>query len=131
MRQCNKNVAGKFRHKLPTSLMMNILLTAGEDMSEPLLRPDDAKHARLKQLLADLEIELQQIPADSLYAASLKRDFAALKLHLELPEANPGILREQIGRTRHSAQELMDTVEGEILKDSPYIAELGRILGMI
>jgi len=111
--------------------MMNILLTAGEDMSEPLLRQDDAKHARLKQLLADLETELQQIPADSLYAASLKRDFAALKLHLELPEANPGILREQIGRTRHSAQELMDTVEGAILKDSPYVAELGRILGMI
>ena len=100
-------------------------------MSEPTLRQDDANHARLKQILAELESEVQQIPVDALYADSLKRDVAALRQHLELPEANTGVLREQIGRTRRSAQELMDTVEGEILKDSPYIAELGRILGMI
>ncbi len=100
-------------------------------MSEPILRQDDANHAHLKQILAQLEVELQQIPDDALYAASLKRDFAALKQHLDLPEANTGMLRDQIGRTRHSAQELMDTVEGAILKDSPYVAELGRILGMI
>lgn len=100
-------------------------------MSDPILRQDDANHVRLTHILAELEAALQNIPADTPHAASLKRDFAALKQHLQSPEVEAGVLRDHIGKTRNSAQELMDTVEGEILKDSPYVAELGRILGMI
>ncbi|WP_034292737.1 hypothetical protein [Herbaspirillum sp. RV1423] len=100
-------------------------------MSDPILRQDDANHVRLKQILAELEVELQKISADSPQAENLKNDFSALKSHLDTPEVQTHVLREHIGKTRNSAQELMDSVEGAILKDSPYIAELGRILGMI
>jgi len=100
-------------------------------MSEPILRQDDVNHVRLKQILVELEQALQDIPADSAHAQTLKNDFAALKNHLDTPEVEAGVLREHIGKTRNSAQDLMDSVEGAILKDSPYVAELGRILGMI
>jgi len=100
-------------------------------MSEQNLHQNDANHSRLKQILAELETALQHIPADTPNVETLRRDFASLKQHLELPSAETGLLRAQISKTQSSAQDLMDTVEGEILKDSPYLAELGRILGMI
>jgi hypothetical protein len=106
-------------------------LTAGADMSDPILRQDDSHHVRLKQILAELELELQNIPVDSPEARTLKNDFAVLKGHLNTPEVEAGVLREHIGKTQNSAMNLMDSVEGAILKDSPYVAELGRILGMI
>ena len=100
-------------------------------MSDPILRQDDANHVRLKHILAELEQALQDIPADSPQAALVRKDFALLKSHLDSPEVEAAVLREHIGKTRNSAQDLMDSVEGAILKDSPYVAELGRILGMI
>src|SRR5450830_1529263 len=103
----------------------------GAYMTDPVLHQDDAHHVRLKQILADLEQELQKIPVDNPQARTLKSDFDALKSHLDTHEVSAGLLREHIGKTRNSAMELMDSVEGAILKDSPYVAELGRILGMI
>lgn len=100
-------------------------------MSDPILRQDDTHHARLKQILAELEQELQNVTVDTPQAQTLRQDFAVLKSHLDTPEVEAGVLREHIGKTRNSAMELMDSVEGAILKDSPYVAELGRILGMI
>lgn len=100
-------------------------------MSQPTLRQEDAKHIRLKHILAELEEELAHIPADTFHAANLKHDFATLKHHLEAPEVEASVLRAHLGKTRNTAQKLMDSVEGEIFKDSPYVAELGRILGLI
>lgn len=104
---------------------------AGAAMSESNLHQQDANHSRLKEILAELEAALQNIPSDTPNVEILRSDFAALKQHLALPSAETGLLRAQISKTQSSAQDLMDTVEGEILKDSPYLAELGRILGMI
>lgn len=100
-------------------------------MPDPILRQDDTHHVRLKQILAELEQELQNIPVDSPEAKTLRDDFAVLKSHLDSPEVEAGVLRQHIGKTQSSAMNLMDSVEGAILKDSPYVAELGRILGMI
>lgn len=100
-------------------------------MSDPVLRQADVTHTRLKQLLAEFETELHNIPPGSPEADMLLADVATLKGHLESPEVQTDILREHLGKTRSSAQALMDSMEGAILKDSPYLAELGRILGMV
>jgi len=100
-------------------------------MSDQLLHQNDVNHVRLKQLLTELEQALQNIPTDTPHALTLQQDFSTLKSHLEQTEVHTGILHEQIDKTRNSAHLLLQSVEGAILKDSPYLAEIGRILGMI
>ena len=100
-------------------------------MSDQLLHQDDANHVRLKNILAELEQALQNIPPETPQAAALKQDFLLLKSHLEQTEVHSSVLHEQIDKTRNSAHELLQSVEGAILKESPYITEIGRILGMI
>jgi len=100
-------------------------------MTDHLLHQDDANHVRLKQILAELEQALQNIPPESPQAITLQQDFLVLKGHLEQPEVHSSVLHEQIDKTRDSASDLLQSVEGAILKESPYLAEIGRILGMI
>lgn len=100
-------------------------------MPDPVLHHADAPHARLKQLLAEFEAELHNIPAGSAEADTLRADVAALKQHLEASDVPDDLMREHLGKTRNSVQNLMDSMEGAILRDSPYLAELGRILGMM
>jgi len=48
----------------------------------------------------------------------------------ETPPASAPVEEHQ-NKIRSSTRELIDSLEGAVLKDSPYVAELGRILGMI
>jgi len=100
-------------------------------MTEITPRPQDANHARLMQIVSDLEQELQKVPATPELAQKLSDDFARLKSHLnETPPASAPAEEHQ-NKIRSSTRELIDSLEGAVLKDSPYVAELGRILGMI
>jgi hypothetical protein len=84
-------------------------------------------HQRLLLMVAEFERELQKLPADSSEARQLREDIARLKEHLEAPQLQAGALRDSWQSLRHAA----DSVENAVLKDSPYIAEMGRIIGLL
>ena len=54
-----------------------------------------------------------------------------LKRTLEAPEGTSGDLAAQLGGIRSKLNDLLASVEGEALKDTPYLVELGRILGLV
>lgn len=86
---------------------------------------------RINSLLFQLEQELGKLPADTPHLDNLRKDVNALKAALDVPGARQGALGEQAHSLRSSLQNMTATVEGEVLRDSAYIAELGRILGMV
>ena len=54
-----------------------------------------------------------------------------LKRMLQEPEGASGDLDAQLHGIRSKLNEVLASVEGEALKDTPYLVELGRILGLV
>lgn len=86
---------------------------------------------RVAQLLAQLEQELASMPPDTPHLDKLRNELGALKAALPPSGPRQAAVGERAHSLRASLQNMTATVEGEVLKDSPYIAELGRILGMV
>lgn len=86
---------------------------------------------RIRRLVADLEQELDAAPADSPKVDALRAELHRLKGTLSATDTgNPG-LEQHLHGVRHKLDEVVASVEGEVLKDTPYLTELGRILGLI
>jgi len=86
---------------------------------------------RIRKLVADLEQELAAAPSDSPKVDELRTELAMLKGTLDSPEgAAPG-LEQQLHGVRSKLDDVVASVEGEVLKDTPYLTELGRILGLV
>ncbi|EJN08416.1 hypothetical protein [Herbaspirillum sp. YR522] len=81
--------------------------------------------------LAEFEAELDRLPPDGPEARRLRDDVARLKQHLTDPTPEPGGLRDAWQSLRESAQRTADNVENQVLRDSPAIAEIGRIIGLL
>jgi len=88
---------------------------------------------RIRHLIADLEQELAR--ADIPQAHEVRKEIDTLKQMLASPDASPdkeeGWAQERLHAVRSRLQDMTARVEGEVLKDSPYIAEIGRILGLV
>ena len=84
-------------------------------------------HQRLLDMVGEFEQELQKLPAGSPDAQQLSQDIARLKEHLAAPQPHPGSVRD----SWHALRRAADSVENTVLKDSPYIAEMGRIIGLL
>lgn len=95
-------------------------------MSEPMQTPA-FDHQRLLDMVGQFEAELQKLPAGSTEADQLREDIARLRHHLSQPQPHAG----QVGDTWHSLRRAADSLENQVLKDSPYITEMGRIIGLI
>ncbi len=54
-----------------------------------------------------------------------------LKRTLEQPEGSSGELSDHLQGVRGRLSEVLANVEGEALKDTPYLVEMGRILGLV
>lgn len=86
---------------------------------------------RITQLVSDLEQELQTAPVGSAKLDSLREEIAVLKRTLEQPEGTSGELGDHLHGVRRRLSEVLTHVEGEALKDTPYLVEFGRILGLV
>lgn len=87
---------------------------------------------RISKLVSDLEQELDTAPADSPRVQALKDELVVLKRTLASPEDDVAAgMHKQLHSTHGRLDDLVASVEGEVLKDTPYLTELGRILGMI
>lgn len=103
-------------------------------------RPDVPPHAaqqqdfnieRINRLIADLEQEVTRASGDTPHLQDLKEEIATLKNMLKSPDTKRGGISEGLHSTRTAFQKFTQTVEGEVLRDSPVIAEMGRILGLV
>ncbi len=86
---------------------------------------------RIKQLLSDLEQELMAAPPGSAKLQALREEIVVFKQTLAQPEGGPGDLSDQLQGVRSRLSDVLANVEHEALKDTPYLIELGRILGLI
>lgn len=86
---------------------------------------------RITQLVIDLEQELLAAPAGSAKLDALREEISVLKRTLELSEGSPSELGDHLHGVRGRLSEVLANVEGEALKDTPYLVEFGRILGLV
>ena len=86
---------------------------------------------RIRHLVSDLEQELAAAPADSPRVQALKTELEALKQVLAEKDMTSPEVTQQLKGTHSVLDDLMASVEGEILRDTPYLAEIGRILGLV
>ncbi len=90
---------------------------------------------RIAKLVSDLEQELSGAPAGSPKVAALRSEIAALKQTLASTDTSrPGPdpeLASRLQGTHRNLDDLVASVEGEVLRDTPYLTELGRILGLV
>jgi hypothetical protein len=108
-------------------------MTSSEEKNT-LSPPSDAQGInldRVQRLVADLEQELAKAPADNPDLQDLRKEILTLKNVLGSPRVTHAVAGEELHSVRASLQKMTATIEGEVLKDSPYIAEIGRILGMV
>lgn len=85
---------------------------------------------RISRLVSDLEQELAKAPPGSPRLHDLRTELDDLKRTLSSTE-HPDKTMKQLHDMRTSLSEFAATVEGEILKDTRYLTELGRILGLM
>lgn len=85
---------------------------------------------RISRLVSDLEQELAKAPSGSPRLNALRDDIDALKQTLSSTDQSDKTV-ERLHGMRSSLSEFAASVEGEVLKDTPYLTELGRILGFI
>jgi hypothetical protein len=93
--------------------------------------PQQFSIGRINRLISDLELELAKAPSDTPNLHSLREEIEALKHTLQSDQTTPAHVSEGLHTIRGRLHNMTEVVEGEILKDSPYIAEIGRILGMV
>jgi hypothetical protein len=86
---------------------------------------------RITQLVIDLEQELLAAPHGSSKLDALREEIVVLKRTLEQPERPSGDLGDHLHGVRSRLSEVLANVEGEALKDTPYLVEFGRILGLV
>ncbi|HEY4072366.1 MAG TPA: hypothetical protein VGM52_04605 [Herbaspirillum sp.] len=85
---------------------------------------------RIHALIAELETELAKAPPGT-DLQNLRDEITTLKNVLNSPKVKEGWVRESLHSVRNGIEEMAQTVEGTVLKDSPSIAEIGRILGLM
>jgi hypothetical protein len=85
---------------------------------------------RINALIAELEIELANAPAGA-DLQNVRDEIETLKNVLKSPKVKEGWIRESLHSVRSGIQDMTQSVEGTVLKDSPSIAEIGRILGLM
>lgn len=82
--------------------------------------------ARVNRLIADLEEEVAKAPADAPGMQDLRDEIATLKNVLGSPKTKHDWIEDGL----HSVRDAAQAVKGEVMRESVYIAEIGRILGL-
>jgi hypothetical protein len=102
-----------------------------KNADSPTTPPREFNVERINSLISDLEQELAKAPKDDANLQDLREEIETLKNVLSSPKTKHGWIEEGLHSIQAALRKTAATVEGEVLKDSPYIAEIGRILGMV
>ena len=82
--------------------------------------------ARVGQLIAQLEAEVARAPADAPGVQDLRDEIATLRNVLESPKTRHHWVAEGLTAVHKAARAL----RGEVARESVYLTEIGRILGL-
>lgn len=82
------------------------------------------------RLVGELERDLQKVSAGSEDIEKLRDEVEALRTLLGSSGSSEKGLRTSLHAVQQALQRAIETVEGEAIRDWPYIAEIGRILGL-
>ena len=86
---------------------------------------------RISKLVFDLEQELMMISNESAKVVALKDEMNHLKKLLSTVDKPQENLHHHLKATHSRLNDLLASLEGEALKDTPYLTELARILGFV
>ena len=92
--------------------------------------PSGMDVARINGLIAHLENKLEKVPADAPGAQDLRDEIAALKSALATPDFEPHRITAGLLGIRGMLEKAKDTVVGEAMRDSTFLVDIGRLLGM-
>lgn len=81
---------------------------------------------RVNQLVADIEAELARAPVGSSELQDVRTEIETLKNVLKSPQAKPHGIRDSL----HAVRKAMQAIRDEVATDSPFVAEIGHILGL-
>jgi hypothetical protein len=109
---------------------LNMTPTQQPDMPAPSPQ-QEFNIERINRLIADLEQELAKAPGDTPRLLELREEIDTLKNVLKSSQTRHDGVDAGLHSTRSALQKFTQTVEGEVLRDSPVIAEMGRILGLV
>ena len=82
--------------------------------------------ARVNRLIADLEAEVAKAPAD---APGMQELLDEIETPKNVP-ASPNTKHDWIEDGLHAVRDAAQAVKGEVMRESVYVAEIGRILGL-
>ena len=80
----------------------------------------------VNRLVADLAAEVERAPADAPGIQALREEIETLRAVLNSPRTRHHWIDEGLHAVRDAAQ----VVRGELIRESVYVAEIGRILGL-
>lgn len=82
--------------------------------------------ARVNRLITDLEAEVAKAPPDAPGMQDLRDEIATLKNVLASPKTKHDWIEDGL----HAVRDAAEAVKGEVMRESVYVAEIGRILGL-
>lgn len=85
---------------------------------------------QVTHLLDTLERDLNRLRAGDEVLKRLMNEVATLRNVLKSPSPKHSWVRESLESIKHILEHAAGTVLGEALKDAPYVAQIGQILGM-
>ena len=86
---------------------------------------------RISKLVSDLEQELLLLSNETSKVAALKDEMTHIKKILASSDTTQENLKEHLKGTHSRLEDLLASLEGEALKDTPYLTELARIIGFV
>jgi hypothetical protein len=88
-------------------------------------------HEQIQRLLSDLEQALTEVQADTPGFQALKATLDDLRRTLAQQQMDSEQMKQQLHNTHKILDDFIASIEGELLRDTPYLAEIGRIVGLV
>ena len=87
---------------------------------------------RIRRIVTELEQELELAPQDSSIVISLKKEISCIKSMVEDKNHSAIEIEKRIQKLKKNKIKYISAkIEGELLRDSTYLTEIGRILGLL
>lgn len=85
---------------------------------------------QVRRMVDAMEADLKGMPQGDVTLRKLMDELQTIRNVLDSPAAKPSWISEGLRSVKHMLENAAGTVLGEALKDSQYIAQIGRMLGM-
>ena len=85
---------------------------------------------QVSKLIDRLERDIARVRANQADTRKLLAEIEAIKKVLKSPAPEHSQVRERLRAIRQGIEHAAGTLSGELWRDAPYLAEIGRILGM-